>query len=95
MTVELDEQQTDSCPNQFSDSYDECNKYSGTGGHTQTIDWHEESSLSSTQLQGHEEKQVGEKRGESQYQDTLQEVHAGHDDQQDEEYFQGRTDSAP
>jgi hypothetical protein len=38
MTVEFDEQQTDSSPNQFSDSYDECNKYSGTGGHTQTVD---------------------------------------------------------
>ena len=56
--LQLDQQQTDSRPDEFTDADKKGYEDTGTGGKSQTGDRHEEASLTATQLQGHEEGDV-------------------------------------
>ena len=92
--VQLDEQQSDACPDEFAHTYNQGHKDAGAGRHSQSAHRHEESALATAQLQGHEEQYVGKQRCESQDENTLHVVDARHENQQDEEHFQCRQDAA-
>lgn len=72
---DFDEQQSDARPHQFSYPDDERDEDSGTGGDAELRGGHEESALTATQLQWHEEQEVGEKGGKGDDENALQVVH--------------------
>ena len=92
--LQFDEQQSDSSPNQLTHTHDQCHEDAGTGSEAQTGSGHKKTTLATAQLQRDEEKQIGKERGESQDEHTIDEVDVGHEDQQNEEDLQSRTDAA-
>ena len=62
----FNEQQPNSCPYQFAQTDDESHKGSVAGFHSESGYGHEKSSFASSELQGNEEEEIGEKRGEKQ-----------------------------
>ena len=92
--LQLDEQQSDASPNQLTHTHDQCHEDAGTGREAQAGSGHKETTLAAAQLQRDEEKQIGKERGESQNEDTIDEVDVRHENQQNEEDLQSRTDAA-
>ena len=94
MAVELDEEQSDGCPYEFPDTYDEGHEDACAGRHAQSACRHEEAAFASAKLQRHEEEHVGEERGEGQDEHTLDVVDAWHEEQQDEHDLECRCEAA-
>ena len=92
--LQFHQKQADARPNQLSDADDECHEDARAGGHSQSVDGHEESSLAPTQLEGHEKEEVSKERREGKYEDALEIVGRRHDEQEDEKHLKGGKDAA-
>ena len=94
MLLQLDEQQADGGPDDFAQADEQGHEDALAGADAQALGRKQEASFAPAQLEGNEEEHVGKERGEGQDEDALQVVGRGHDDQQDEEYFEGRHHAA-
>ena len=90
----FNEQQPYSCPYQFAQTDDESHKGSVAGFHSESGYGHEKSSFASSELQGNEEEEIGEKRGEGKYEYAVSIVGLRHEYAQDEVDFGCRADAA-
>ena len=84
LLIELYEQETYGSPNQLSDSDDECYENTSAGCESKARNRHQETSFPTSQLQRHEEQQIGEKCCKGNDEDTIKVIHTGEKHQKNE-----------
>ena len=71
MIAHFHEEQPNGCPDEFADTADDADEHADIGSHAHLCDGHGETSFAASQLEGHEEKEIGEEAGEGQYQEGI------------------------